>query len=198
MEYLLPKDYFEILYTTVENNLSPALIRDFLFNKWEINKKDNPDFLKHLGEKILYIGNEIDGKIKYDFKSLNINKEHCLKLIEGYKLLMEKIDEIKDSPEDRSENKRIKIKWNGDLKEFAELIDSLEKNNWITINDGELSQSVKAICQIFDFSQTKKTKDSNTESSLIQYLKQSERESKIYTKRYSKKFNSISSNNKEK
>jgi hypothetical protein len=198
MGYLLPIDYLEIIYTTIENNLSPDLIRDFLFHKWELHKKDNPSFLDELGKQILFIGKEQDGILKSKFKALNIQKEHSVKLIDGYKLLIDKVENIEENTEERTAKKGIKIQWNGNLKEFAELIDSLEKNNWIKINDGDLSKNVQSLCECFDLSKTKKTKDSSTEESIYQILKPSEREHKIYTKKYTTKFNSISSNNKEK
>lgn len=91
-----------------------------------------------------------------------------------------------------------KIVWKGNLKEFAEMFDSLEKMEWIDVPDGELTAIVKTLCACFDFTATKKTEESNTEASLTQYLKVSERETKIYTQRYQKKFNLISENNTKK
>ncbi len=91
-----------------------------------------------------------------------------------------------------------KIRWRGELKEFAELLVSLEKKQWIELPDGELNPIVKTLCLCFDFSGTKRKENSNTENSLLQYLKPSERELKIYTKRYQTKFDSIYPINSEK
>lgn len=90
------------------------------------------------------------------------------------------------------------IQWFGDLKEFADLIVCLEEKKWIEISPGNLSPVVRALCTSFDFSATKKTNTSNTQKSLLQYLKPSEREHKVYTKRYKSKFDSILLNNAEK
>jgi hypothetical protein len=86
----------------------------------------------------------------------------------------------------------IKVKWKGDLKQFAELLDILEIKGWIEpIGHGELNATIKVLTECFDFSLTQKRENSNSATSLMQYLKPSEREIKIYSKRYKKKFDSI-------
>jgi hypothetical protein len=91
-----------------------------------------------------------------------------------------------------------RIVWKGDLKEFAELIDQLEQKGWIEIQDREIKPTAETLSQVFDFSATKKRPESDTANSLSQYLKTSERVHKIYTKRYTKKFNSILPNTNQK
>ena len=92
-----------------------------------------------------------------------------------------------------------KIRWLGNLKEFAELITVLEAKGWIEpIEHGELSLFVRSAATYFDLSNTQKKSDSNTEKSLMQYLKPSERDSKIFSKRYIQKFNAILANNLKK
>lgn len=88
-----------------------------------------------------------------------------------------------------------RAKWKGSLKEFAELIIELENKGWMEpIAHGELNAFIRALLICFDFSETQKRVDSNTENSLMQYLKPSERDSKIFSKRYVKKFVTILSN----
>ncbi len=92
-----------------------------------------------------------------------------------------------------------RIRWRGSLKEFAELITELENKGWIDpINHGEVNAFTRSILSCFDFSETQKKIDSKTEASLMQYLKPSERETKIYSKRYIKKFASILFNHPKK
>lgn len=95
---------------------------------------------------------------------------------------------------DKQPTIKQRIRWRGELKEFAELIIQLERAKWIDLPHGELAPMVKTLCMCFDFSDTKKKKDSNTENSLLQYLKPSEQEDKVFTKRYNQKFNSIKPN----
>lgn len=88
--------------------------------------------------------------------------------------------------------KHSKIPWAGNLKQFAELITELEKKGWIKpIPHGELQTTVATLLHCFDLSATQRKEDSNTENSLLQYLKPSERDLKIYTKRYVRQFTEI-------
>lgn len=120
----------------------------------------------------------------------------------GDRMSMNKINDIEKAFEQFEvqalNNKQPTIKqkviWKGELKEFAELIVQLQRVGWIDLPHGELNPIVKTLCLCFDFSGTKKKKDSNTENSLLQYLKPSEQDDKIFTKRYNQKFNSIKPN----
>lgn len=86
----------------------------------------------------------------------------------------------------------LKIPWAGNLKQFAELVIELEKKGWIKpIAHGELQATVTTLLHCFDLSATQRKEDSNTANCLLQYLKPSERELKIYTKRYTRKFSDI-------
>lgn len=122
-----------------------------------------------------------------------MSKQKILLINEGYNMLLEKIN-----TGDPVRGIKQKIKWNGELKEFAEMIVQLETSNWIELPHGELNPIVKTLCLCFDFSKTKRKEKSNTENSLLQYLKPSERGNKIFTKRYIRKFDSIISNNTSK
>jgi hypothetical protein len=89
----------------------------------------------------------------------------------------------------------LKIPWAGNLKQFAELITELEKKGWINpISPGELQATVTTLLHCFDLSATQRNEDSSTTNSLLQYMKPSERDLKIYTKRYIRKFTGISPN----
>ncbi|MBC9910567.1 hypothetical protein [Chitinophaga varians] len=86
----------------------------------------------------------------------------------------------------------LKIPWAGNLKQFAELVTELERKGWIKpIAHGELQSTVTTLLHCFDLSATQRKEDSNTANCLLQYLKPSERELKIYTKRYTRKFSDI-------
>ncbi|RAJ85866.1 hypothetical protein CLV59_102572 [Chitinophaga dinghuensis] len=88
-----------------------------------------------------------------------------------------------------------KLKWEGNLKQFAELVVELEQKGWIApIPPGELTTTVNAILSIIDLSGTQVNPSTDTASSLLQYLKPSEREYKIYSKRYKRNFDSINPN----
>jgi hypothetical protein len=158
MNYLLPKDYIEIIYTTIENELSPDLIRDLFFNQWERNKKDNPNFLDELAKQILFIGKEQDGILKSKFKALNIQKEHSVKLIEGYKLLIDKVENVEESTEqsteENTENEEFiinkKIKWNGGPSDFGFLINQLIKQGWIDKPYKSNKDNAKFFINLFD------------------------------------------------
>lgn len=114
-----------------------------------------------------------------------------LKLLLMEPSIMEKPQE-QTNPLPFQEVTNKKIKWKGSLKQFAELINELEIKAWIEpIAHGELSPSIKALTDCFDFSLTQKKEGSNSTSSLMQYLKASEREDKIYSKRYIKQFDCI-------
>ena len=162
MGYLLPIDYTEIIYTTIENELSPDLIRDLLFNQWERNKKDNPSFLDELGKQILFIGKEQDGILKSKFKALNIQKEHSVKLIDGYKLLLDKVENVKENVEENTEEKteneeliiNKKIKWNGGPSDFGFLINQLITNGWIDKPCKSYNDNAKFFLNLFDIDTT--------------------------------------------
>jgi hypothetical protein len=82
-----------------------------------------------------------------------------------------------------------KLKWRGNSKQFAELIDQLQRKEWIDeFNNGELSSMVRSLCNAFDI----------PEPTLLQYLKPSERDDQIYTKRYKRSFESIQHNPEKK
>ncbi|QJB34080.1 hypothetical protein HF329_23440 [Chitinophaga oryzae] len=86
----------------------------------------------------------------------------------------------------------LKIPWAGNLKQFAELVTELEKKGWIKpIAHGELQATITTLLHCFDLSSTQRKEDSNTAASLLQYMKPSERDVKIYTKRYSRQFSDI-------
>lgn len=92
-----------------------------------------------------------------------------------------------------------KLKWEGTLKEFAELIIVLEEKGWITpIVHGERKAVIRATLNAFDFSKTRKSVDSDTECTLLQYLKPSEVGKKVFTKRYNQKFDDILPNDRKK
>ena len=110
----------------------------------------------------------------------------------GFELFKEKISD--NGPQTIKQ----KVMWNGKLKEFAELIVELERHEWIELPHGQVNQIVKTICLCFDFVKTKKSANSNTENSLLQYLKPSEKEDKIFTKRYVTKFANIIPNTTKK
>ncbi|SHM26515.1 hypothetical protein SAMN05444266_107192 [Chitinophaga jiangningensis] len=85
-----------------------------------------------------------------------------------------------------------KLAWQGTQKEFAELILSLESKGWIkSIAPGELTGTVQSLVYSFDLSQTQKGTATDAQRSLTQLLKPSERETKVYTKRYDCKFHNI-------
>lgn len=121
-----------------------------------------------------------------------------LKSIEGEFSLEYKMQVDSEPNKSNKATSSQKLIWKGELKEFAELIDQLEKKGWVNIHDRELKPTIESLCRVLDFSATKKKEDSNTENSLMQYLKPSERENKIYTKTYNKKFGSILPNSNQK
>ncbi|MFB6457617.1 hypothetical protein ACE38W_20275 [Chitinophaga sp. Hz27] len=91
--------------------------------------------------------------------------------------------------------KTHRLSWQGNLKQFAELIIELEKKGWIkAIQPGELQATVNALAETFDLSNTNKKENADNTQSLTQYLKPSEREAKVFTKRYNPQFNLINPN----
>ena len=95
-----------------------------------------------------------------------------------------------------------KIKWLGTQKELAELIVELEKKEWIAkIENGERAKTCNSILGLFDISETKKSKGSNSEKAFIQTMTpDTDRKTKtqsyirIYTTRYIPRFDKIESN----
>ena len=139
----------------------------------------------------------------YYFKYIGEIFEHVINSIDFLKYLENRINDF-DEPKELMPSVKIeaikptivnipikKIKWEGKLNEFAELIDQLRKLHYINTPDGELKPIVETLCACFDFSGTQKSEKSDTVKSLYQYLKPSEVEYKIYTKRYIPKFESI-------
>lgn len=122
----------------------------------------------------------------HGYNKLNMNK--IFDIEKAYEMFLGKINNVSKLTVLK------KIEWKGELKEFAELIFELDNKQWIDLPHGELTSIVNTLCSCFDFSATKKTEKSKTESSLLQYLKPSEREDKIKTKRYISKFDSIKQN----
>ena len=97
------------------------------------------------------------------------------------------------------ENDIFNIGWNGTQQELCELISELEKKEWISkIKTGDRRKFANSITKIFNLSNTKKNKKSNTSNSFYQLLKgEYENNERIYPfmekENYERKFNGIKS-----
>ena len=113
----------------------------------------------------------------------------------------------RDLNKEVNEQYKKPLKWMGTQKQFAELIIELEEKGWVKNDNKSIFQNTKQYAYHFDLSETKKSKDkdSNQVKSLYQLLKPQQSKDfeyvKLYpqvypTDRYMPCFNKIKQNEK--
>ncbi len=137
-------------------------------------KDEEKILLIHLNKYIEIINSDIQQiDILY---GITLNKKISDLVLEIYirfinlrlKMLNPEIIQIKEN----NTGKSTKILWKGSQKELCELFVELQEKEWIDdFKWGERSKIAHSICNLFDLTLTKKSKDSNVENSFYQILK---------------------------
>ncbi len=168
-------------------------------------------FAYRLQSSQFQLPNELKKFIDYHFENSE-DKDGFLDVLE-YSVLdydfiknrTQKVELIKDwikGKKSESKNKPLrKLTWNGTQKNLAELFLELEKKGWIEkIETGQRAKICESIEAIFDLSQTKKSKDTNSLKSFIEimtpFFDDRTKETsfpKVFSERYKKQFENIKS-----
>jgi len=157
-------------------------VEDFLDYQFE-HSEDKLKFLKHINTGVI------------------INSYRISRSPARQQILIDWIKEKKKQLEgQQSKGKHHrKIKWNGTQKNLAELFLELEKKGWIEkIETGYRAKVCESIEAIFDLSETKKSKETNSLKSFIEimtpFFDNVTKETsypKVFTERYKKQFENI-------
>lgn len=110
------------------------------------------------------------------FHGVILNKSISDNILKIYtRFIKLRLDMLNPSLVETNEQKTklpTKFIWKGSQKHLLELFVELRKNNWIDdLQWGDFTKSAKAICNLFDLSQTRKNDTSDIEQSFYQILK---------------------------
>jgi hypothetical protein len=173
MEYLLPKDYTEMIYNSI--NLESDLIANYFISEYEKNKDKNIDFINNLSNSIYLfesvinkhqefisiakiISDEIDyfnhvfPDYSYTDKAKKLKYSDLINITDGLKLFISRAEDNLPDNEELIINK--KIKWNGGPSDFGFLINQLIANGWIEKPYKTHINNAKFFYDLFDIDTT--------------------------------------------
>ena len=173
MEYLLPKDYTEMIYNSI--SLESNLIADYFISEYEKNKDKNIDFINNLSNSIYLFEsvinkhqefimmakidsdnfdyfNHVYPHLSYTDKEKKLRYSDLINITDGLKLFISRAEDNLPDNEELIINQ--KIKWNGGPSDFGFLINQLIANGWIDKPYKSYNNNAKFFLNLFDIDTT--------------------------------------------